>query len=178
MNILDIVILIILAWGAFRGYTKGFVLQIVTFIALVIGILASIKFSGVMAGFLSDKLDITGKYLPVLAFVLVFIMVVVAAHLIGLLLTRFFEMVAMGWLNRLGGIAFGVLKMALIVSVLFAIQHRIRDRVKVIPETQTKESLLYQPIASIAPAIFPYLKFLNLEQKMKEIKFPSANPKK
>ncbi|NJO68627.1 MAG: CvpA family protein [Bacteroidetes bacterium] len=169
MNILDIVMIIILAWGAFRGFTQGFILQVVTFIALIIGIWASIKFSGVMAGFLTDKLDITGKYLPVLSFVLVFILVVMLAHLVGWLLTRFFELTPLGWLNRIGGIAFGILKMAFIISVLFAVQDRVKDKVKIIPDKQKETSLLYKPVAGIAPALFPYLKFKNLEMKLKEL---------
>ncbi len=169
MNILDIIILIILAWGAYRGFTQGFILQVVTFIALIIGIWASIHFSDVMAEFLTKHLDITGKYLPVLSFVLIFVLVVVIAHLIGMLLTRIFELVALGWLNRLGGIAFGILKMAFIVSVILTIQNRLKEKVHVISENQINNSILYKPVSSIAPSVFPHLKVLALNTRIKDI---------
>lgn len=167
MNVLDIIILIILAWGAFRGFTQGFILQVVTFIALIIGIWASIRFSDPMADFLSRSFDITGKYLPVLSFILIFVLVVVIAHLIGMLLTRFFEVATLGWLNRLGGIAFGILKYAFIISVLLTIQYRLREKVQVIPQKQIEGSLLYKPVSGIAPIVFPHLKLIAFEKHFK-----------
>lgn len=167
MNVLDIIILIILAWGAFRGFTQGFILQVVTFIALIIGIWASIRFSDSMADLLTKSFDITGKYLPVLSFIMIFVLVVVIAHLIGMLLTRFFEMATLGWLNRLGGIAFGILKYAFIISVLLTVQYRIRDKMQIIPQKQVEGSLLYKPVSGIAPAVFPHLKLIAFEKQFK-----------
>lgn len=169
MNILDIIILILLAWGAFRGFTQGFILQVVTFIALIIGVWASIAFSDNMSEFLTKNMDITGKYLPVLSFVLIFVLVVVVAHLIGMLLTRFIELTSLGWLNRLGGVAFGVLKMAFIASVLLTIQNRMKEKIHIISEKQIQTSLLYKPVSSLAPAVFPHLKQLALDKKLIEI---------
>jgi len=169
MNWIDIIILIFLAWGAFRGFTLGFILQVVTFIALVIGVWASIKFSGSMAEFLTKSLDMTGKYLPVLSFIIIFALVLIVAHLIGMLLTRFFELVALGWLNRLGGILFGIFKMAFIVSVLLTVQNRMKEKIKLISEKQIQSSILYKPIAGIAPTFFPHLKILALDKKFKDI---------
>ncbi len=169
MNILDIIILILLAWGAFRGFTQGFILQVVTFIALIIGVWASIAFSDNMSEFLTKNMDITGKYLPVLSFVLIFVLVVVIAHLIGMLLTRFIEITSLGWLNRLGGVAFGILKMAFIVSVLLTIQNRMKEKIHIISEKQIQTSLLHKPVSSLAPAVFPHLKQLALDKKLIEI---------
>lgn len=160
MNVIDIIILVALAWGAFRGFMKGFILQIVTLLALVTGIWASIRFSDSMAHFLTRSLDITGRYLPVLSFLLIFILVIVVAHLIGLLMTRFFELTPVGWLNRLGGIAFGILKMAFIVSVFLTLQNRMKEKVHILSEKQVKDSVLYKPVASIAPAVFPHIRLL------------------
>ena len=169
MNLIDIIILILLAWGAFRGFTQGFILQVVTFIALIIGVWASIAFSDNMSEFLTRNMDITGKYLPVLSFVLIFILVIIIAHLIGMLLTRFIEIASLGWLNRIGGIAFGVLKMAFIVSVLLTIQNRMKEKIHIISEKQIQTSLFYKPLSSFAPAVFPHLKQLALDKKLIEI---------
>ena len=160
--------LIALAWGAFRGFVKGFILQIVTLLALMLGIWASIHFSDGMAHFLTRNLDITGRYLPVLSFLLIFILVIIVAHLIGLLMTRLFELTPVGWLNRVGGIFFGILKMAFIVSVILSLQNRMKEKVHILPEKQIKSSLLYEPVASIAPAVFPHLRLLAFHQPEEE----------
>lgn len=170
MNVVDIIILIILAWGAFRGFTQGFVLQVVTFIALILGVWASIRFSGVMSDFLTRNMDITGKYLPVLSFVLIFVLVIVLAHLTGMLLTRFMELTALGWLNRIGGVIFGVLKMAFIISVLLTLQNRMKERMKIISDDRVKTSILYKPVSGLAPAVFPHLKLLALDKRFNELK--------
>lgn len=166
MNIIDILLLIVLAWGAFRGFIQGFVLQIVTFVAIFIGIWLSIKLSGVMSEFLTAKLDIHGKYLPVSSFAIIFILVVIGAHLLGMALTRFFEAAKMGWLNRVGGIAFGILKMAFIASVVIAILMKINNKVPVLPKAQVEESVIYEPVKNLAPAVFPYLHFNDIKTKL------------
>lgn len=169
MNILDIIIIIILAWGAFRGFMKGFILQIVTFIALIVGIWASIQFSDSMTTLLNTKLDITGKYVPVLAFFLIFVFVIIVAQLIGWALTKIFELTGVGWLNKLGGVVFGVLKMAFIISVFLAVISGVREKTKIISDKQIETSLLYKPVASMAPVVFPHLKFKYLEERFREI---------
>ena len=54
MNILDIILLIPIAWFAYRGFTRGFIIELVSLIALVAGIFLAIHFSWFAAEFLAD----------------------------------------------------------------------------------------------------------------------------
>ena len=56
-NYLDILIAIPLLWGAYKGYTKGLIIEAASLAALVIGVYGAYRFSDLTSGFLQDKLD-------------------------------------------------------------------------------------------------------------------------
>ena len=55
MNILDIILGGILAWGAIRGFQKGLILQVASLVALVLGVYCSVEFSHIAADFLDKQ---------------------------------------------------------------------------------------------------------------------------
>ena len=52
----------------------------------------------------------------------------------------------------------GILKMALLISVLFAGLAWGNALNKIIPPNSQRRSILYTPIRSFAPAVYPYLR--------------------
>jgi len=52
MNYIDMFVIILLIYAVFRGYTRGFILQLTLLAALGLGIFAALKLSG----FTADKL--------------------------------------------------------------------------------------------------------------------------
>ena len=60
MNWIDLIIVIILALALFRGFTQGFVKEVASLAALIIGIWGAIKFSSFTAAKLYDYFDMTG----------------------------------------------------------------------------------------------------------------------
>ena len=68
----------------------------------------------------------------------------------------------------LAGMLFGILKTALIISIVLVIINSIERRIPFIPEEHKENSLLYQPLSKLAPAIFPYLKFEDLKGRLKQ----------
>ena len=65
MHYIDIVILIPLLWGAYRGFMKGFIVSISTFLALILGVYGAINFSDFVSKFLiiiSVVILIIGKF--------------------------------------------------------------------------------------------------------------------
>ncbi len=59
MNVLDIILAIPILWLAYKGFTKGLIIEISTLAALVLGIYASLHFSYITADFLRNNLDVT-----------------------------------------------------------------------------------------------------------------------
>ena len=73
MNWIDFVIIILLVFGLARGYINGFVKELASLLALILGIWGAIKFSSWTAARLYDYFDMTGRYVGIIAFLVTFI---------------------------------------------------------------------------------------------------------
>jgi len=157
MNWIDLFIIIVLAIALFRGFTDGFVKEVISLAALILGIWGAIKFSAFTAAKLYDWFDMTGQYVGIIAFMVTFGIIVVLIHFIGLSADKFVNAVSLGFLNRILGIVFGVFKNVLILSVIFVVLNAIDARRPFLPREKIEESKLYNPISDIAPALFPII---------------------
>jgi membrane protein required for colicin V production len=157
MNWIDATILIILILSAVSGFTNGLVKEAASLAALILGIWGAIKFSTFTAEKLYDYFDMSGKYVGVIAFLVTFGIIVVIIHFIGNLADKVIHAVSLGFVNRLLGIGFGLLKSVLIMSVFFVILNAIDARKPFLPRDRIEESKFYNPISDFAPMIFPII---------------------
>lgn len=168
MNYFDIIFIIILAWSTYRGYMKGFIFQAASLAALLLGIYGAIKFSHFTAQALRVRLDITSEYLPLIAFAITFILIVILIHFAGKLIEKIIKAIALGYVNKILGILFSLAKAAFIISVILTGINSINANTEIIPDKQIEKSLLYKPLSKIAPAVFPYLHFEEIKQNLEE----------
>jgi membrane protein required for colicin V production len=157
MNWIDIAIVVILAIAVVMGFINGFVKEVASLAALILGIWGAIKFSAFTAGKLYDYFDMTGQYVGVIAFIITFGLIVVIIHFIGILADKLVKAVALGFINRLLGIAFGLLKSVLIMSVFFVVLNVIDSKRPFLPKELIEESVFFNPISDFAPLIFPII---------------------
>ncbi len=115
--IIDLIFLVLVVMALFKGYSRGFIVAIFSIAGFIIGLAAALKLSSVVAQYLSNDLHASGKWLPFLSFLLVFIAVLLLVKLGARLIQKSMEFVMLGWLNRLGGIVFFVLLYSVIYSV-------------------------------------------------------------
>jgi membrane protein required for colicin V production len=165
MNYLDVVLALPLLWGIYRGFTKGLIISVATLFALILGVFAAIHFSSFFGEYLNRWFHPDPRYLKVLSFALTFLFVVAVVRLIGWGLDKLIKAVALGFINRLLGVFFNVIKWAFILSVLINIVESGERTKSLISEQIKEESILYRPISGIAPFVFPYLKFDKLIEK-------------
>jgi membrane protein required for colicin V production len=168
MNYLDIILALPLVWAVYRGFTKGFIISVASLLALILGIYAAIHFSGFTGSYYDRWFHPDPQHLKVLSFALTFIIVVIIVRLIGWGLDKLIKAVALGFINRLLGVIFNVIKWVLILSVLISIMDSHEKTKSIINEKVKGESLLYRPISNIAPLLFPYLKFDKLSKKLQD----------
>ena len=164
MTTTDIVILIVLFWGAINGFFKGFVSQSLSLAAFLLGVWAGIHFSYLVTNFLVSHFSMSGKLVPVLSFTIIFIIVLIIIHFIGLLITSFINESLIGKFNKLGGVIFGILKMAFIVSIIILIIGKLDLQHNFISLNEINKSYLYKPVQKIAPAIFPHIHFEEIKK--------------
>lgn len=158
MNFIDICIGIPLLWAIYRGFTKGFILAIASLVGLWLGIWGSVRFSTYLIPVLKDKLDISSTYLPIIAFFTTFLLIILCIYILARLLQKLVEEMALGILNKLAGALFNFFKYALIMSVLISILNNIEETHPLLPPKLKKESVLYNAIDKLAPAIIPSFK--------------------
>ena len=155
MTTIDIVILIVLGAGAIVGFTKGFLKQLAGLLGLVAGLLiAKALYATVAERFflpLTDSLTVAQG----IDFVVIWLAVPLAFLLLATLLTKAMEAVALGWVNRLLGAGLGLLKSALLVSLLICVVEYIDSDNTLLKRTKKQESVLYYPMEKFAGIFLP-----------------------
>ena len=137
------------------GFINGFVKEVASLAALILGIWGAIKFSSFTAAKLYDYFDMSGQYVGLIAFIITFAIIVVVIHFIGIVADKIVTAVSLGFVNRLLGIAFGLLKSVLIMSVFFVVLNVINDKRPFLPKDKIEGSIFFNPISDIAPVIIP-----------------------
>ena len=161
INLIDLIILIPVMFFAWSGYRKGLIIEASTLIALILGLYFAIYFSDIAGGFLNKTFEIDQKYMGALSFVVNFIVVVFGVIAIGKALEKIVDVLLLGFLNKLGGAVFGMLKGALFISILiFAFSYFDLEK-NVFSAEARQQSLFYEPVKSIAPKLASWL---NLEK--------------
>jgi membrane protein required for colicin V production len=115
--LIDLVFAALVVIAIFRGYQKGLILAVFSVIAFIIGLAAALKLSVAVAAYLKDSISISAKWLPFLAFALVFFAVVLLIRLGAKLIEKVFQAVLLGWLNRLGGMLLYMVLYLIILSI-------------------------------------------------------------
>lgn len=156
-NVFDIVVVILLAWSAYRGFSKGIISSLASLSALLLGVWGAIQFSKITASYLTGFINVEEKLLGIIAFAITFVGIVIAVHFVAKLIERLVKAVALGFVNKLFGAVFGVLKIAFIVSVVLFFANAINNKTGFLSHHFKEDSIFYEPIEKFAPLIFDYL---------------------
>lgn len=158
-NIFDIVVLALVGVGAITGLFKGLITMVTSLAALLLGAWLSMKFSYVTGGFLNSKFSLDGQYVTTLSFIITFLIVVIGVHLLGKTVGSLAKAIALGGIDKILGMVFGVLKSAFIISAVVAALNSFQPTSSLFGEQMEDESFTYGKIQPIAPFIFKQLQF-------------------
>ena len=118
MNPFDILIIVVLGYSLVRGLFRGLVKELSSIVGVLGGFYAAYTYYNVLAGLLSRLIhDIS--YLNILSFLIIFCGVLIIVGVWGVIIKYLLNIAFLGWIDRIGGVVFGVLKGILIVSILF-----------------------------------------------------------
>lgn len=155
MSIIDIILAALLLFGFIRGLFKGLFVEVASLVAFVLGVYGAIHFSGFAAGFLESKVDWEERTINIVAFAITFVVIVLTIGLAGKALTKLADFAALGIINKLAGGIFGALKIGLILSVILIVFHKMNNTLPFMEKEDLEKSMLYSPVKSLAPMIFP-----------------------
>jgi membrane protein required for colicin V production len=151
MNFYDILVLGFVALFVINGFRKGFIISLATIVALVIGIWAAIHFSNYFDEFLLRNLNTGGKWIPLISFSVTFLLVMIAVFLIAKMVEKLIDLVGMGFLNRLGGALLGLVKGALLASIILFILFKADPGQKWITPEDKKSSITLTWVETLFP---------------------------
>lgn len=164
MNSIDIVLLLLFIPGIIRGFSKGFLEQVLSLAGILIAVWAAFKFSGLVCEWLKPTLDISETVLNVVAFALILIVVSLGVLLLAKLLTKVINVAMLGWLNKLLGVALSVVVTGLLVGIVIVLVDTVNLKFGLIKSDILETSVLWCGIRDAAYFVFPYLKELLLKQ--------------
>ncbi|PID40602.1 MAG: colicin V production protein [Proteobacteria bacterium] len=120
MNAFDIVIVSVLAYGLIRGIFRGLVRELSSIIGVLGGFYAAYTYyphmSKLLSGWISDS-----SYLNIISYLVIFAAVMVVVGILAVIIKYLLNIAYLGWLDRVSGALFGVLKGALVICVLFTV---------------------------------------------------------
>jgi membrane protein required for colicin V production len=147
--IIDIIAIVLLVMAIFKGLRNGLVVAVFSLLAFIIGLTAAIKLSVVVADYLGENVNISQRWLPVVAFALVFIGVVFLVKLGAKAIEGVLRMALLGWLNKIGGVVLYIVLYLFIFSVLLF----YAEQLQIIKPQTIEASATYNSIKPIGPAI-------------------------
>jgi membrane protein required for colicin V production len=151
--LIDIIYILIFILAIFKGISKGLVLGIFSFLAIIIGLAAALKLSVVVANYLQGSVVTATKWLPLISFILVLIMVILVVGIVARLIKRTLQFAMLGWLDSLGGMALYIALYTIIFSIfLFYISKLMLIQPEVMSTSQT-----YPYIAPWGPKVIDNL---------------------
>ena len=150
MNYLDFIVIIPVLWGMFKGFKNGLISEVGAVVSLILGIWLATVFSQKGGEFVAAHSSITTQYQEVVAFSLIFLIVVVLCFIITKLLKNFFDAIHLAWLDKLLGIVFGAGKWIIIIAFLFFFTQTLITRYYDEPVELLEKSLFFKPLAGVA----------------------------
>jgi len=169
MNPIGIGILIFIAYFGFRGYQRGLIDEVGRLVGLVLAIILAYRFSPLLADHIGIKNEMAQS---AAAFVGIFVITLIAIALITRFVRTLVELVLLEWLDKLGGILFGVLKSIIVLGVIIFVMESFEISRPIILRLES-QSVIYRNVVVVKNGLFKVLvldrMIQDVHERVKEI---------
>ena len=124
--IVDTLFIILLVLAIFKGNNRGFIVALFSIFAFIAGLAAAMKLSTAVANYLGHNAGITKQWLPVLSFLIVFIVVVLLVRAGAAIIEKTIQLAMLGWVNRIAGIILYAVLYVVLLSVLIFYANQVK----------------------------------------------------
>jgi membrane protein required for colicin V production len=163
MGFIDIVFAVLLGFAAFKGLRNGLFVELASLISFFVGIYIAVNFSYIVGSFIGDS-----KTAKVAAFIITLLIVVIAIHLLAKVFSKIADFVFLGWLNKLGGAFFAVLKTTLLLGIVLSLFQKVNINDALVSKETQENSVFFNPILKTSEFMLPVLTdwFKDLKEKV------------
>lgn len=162
MNIgfLDLVAVVMILLFSVRGWFRGITRELSAIIGFILGLSLAIRYAPAFEGFLRSRFPSIASFSYVLAFSLIFLSMIIALSIVGMLVNKFFKALWLGWFDRGGGFLLGLAEGVAVLSLIMWGIHLLPE-VPVLKDLK-RESLSYRLFEMYG---LPYLRRLMVKVK-------------
>jgi membrane protein required for colicin V production len=150
---LDIIVVLIVAFGFYAGFSRGLVKTAFDTMSLLIGILAAMRLSGYTIDILEGMFNISPKFTVLIGLVVTFIVVMSAVRFIGRRIEDILEAANINIINKLaGGVVQGLFFAFLLSMMVWAL-----GNYNVMKESTKENSITYpylEPLPEAGKSVF------------------------
>ena len=157
---LDIILLSPLLWGAYTGFKKGLVAQIIGIFSLVAGVWVGTHFQDLVEPFIVEKVQ--EKYLSTLCFIILFFATIIVGAVISKIIEKFINFVQLKLLNKIAGVVLGMFKILSFLVIIIFIIESWDSQSLIINKTTKNSSLVYPILKNIGDLVLPTLNRSNI----------------
>lgn len=154
---MDLVFGGLIAYGGFKGFRKGVIVELTSLLALVLGIYGAIQLSGYVAEQLTYYIDWDKRYVDLASFGLTSAGIIFGVSLLGKMLTSLAKLVMLNGVNQMLGLLFGGLKLAVFSGVILIFLMKANALFGFIPSEIIEQSLLCDTLLVFGEWIFDYV---------------------
>ena len=151
--LIDIFLLLFLAYGFWRGFTRGLIVSIFSVLAWFIGLLAALKFSSSGAIWMRQHWGMKSDYTPLISFFIIMILVGLIVFFMGKALEKIVQVAQLGWINKTCG---AILKVGIFFLIYCTLIWLMNRGGMISPETKA-QSKTFGLIENVAPNFFDFL---------------------
>ncbi len=154
----DIILIIPLVWGTYRGFYRGIISEITSLVAMIIVFYVSIKFYAVFATFLSSHLHskLSPAYISIAAFVILFLVLLVLVYALSMKIEKMTEALHVSLINHIAGGIFGFIKWAFMISIVISLIGMFGNKLD-FSIIKFNHTWIYNHLEMIAPNMMPGL---------------------
>lgn len=153
MNTIDIILLVILGFGAVKGYLNGFIVEVASFFGFFIGLILALQLTIPVTAWLfsgSDYFD----FIAVGVFISLFVLLTVGIKMGARMLKKMIDVTIFGTLDNVAGGITGIIKWGFLVSMIVWVFESVGFSFH---QELSGDSRIFPYLVKIGPAIFSWL---------------------
>lgn len=151
ISIIDLIMVLVLVVGAINGFRKGVLSQVGLVMGVVVGVWLAFHIGSQVSEWIGIKMS------DLVAYILVFVVAIVAMWLLTKLLDGVLKSVGLGIYNRLCGAAVSLVLSSMILSLAFGFFEKCNNALKMVEPEVLEESVIAPVVTAVADVVFPYL---------------------
>ena len=157
--IIDLAIIIILSFFIYRGYKTGFITQFSQAFGTLIGLIVAIRYMSNLAIPIYGQINVSPTIVMILSFIVIFTAVVLGFNYLSKKFIKAVKVsIVLGSIDRVAGIAFGLLKGAIFVSLICVLVSLATFSAAI--NNEIRQSMLFKPMRNVLPLVYSTAKLI------------------